>query len=152
MRIYEEAIVMSWKICKTVFYVAALVFMLFCGVRLIWISAKPVGPRIACDQPSASFGAVLANQFIHHTFTLTNTGDQDLVITDVKPGCGCTTTDIVHGIIPPHSKLDLSVEVNTSGKHGAQRMVILVSTNESKRSEFLLDLHGNVESPIAQSK
>jgi len=38
--------------------------------------------------------AIQAESLIEHTFTLLNTGDELLVISDVVPSCGCTTATL----------------------------------------------------------
>ena len=48
-------------------------------------------PLIAVDEPIYEFGEVLEGQFVTHVFTLTNSGDEPLEISQVRVTCGCTT-------------------------------------------------------------
>ena len=49
------------------------------------------GPMISFDARSYNFGKVIQGAMIRHEFVVSNAGDQTLRITDVHPGCGCTT-------------------------------------------------------------
>jgi hypothetical protein len=60
----------------------------------------PVGsvPRITIsdlnDKGTFDWGDIPADQTVEHTFKLTNTGNADLVITQVYASCGCTIPSI----------------------------------------------------------
>src|ERR1041385_8002204 len=54
-------------------------------------TAKPSGPQIEFDSLVYDFGKTNAGTLVKHDFIFTNTGTATLQITDVRPGCGCTT-------------------------------------------------------------
>src|SRR5216684_573294 len=53
--------------------------------------AQTADPRIVVDQTTYDFGKVESGQLVKHDFVFTNTGAALLEISDVRPGCGCTT-------------------------------------------------------------
>src|SRR6185295_1367672 len=54
-------------------------------------NANPNGPRAQFDATIFFFGNVAPTDKPQHDFIVTNTGKATLEITDVRPGCGCTT-------------------------------------------------------------
>src|SRR5436190_10300323 len=49
------------------------------------------GPRITFAEPRYDFGKVDSATMVKHEYIFTNTGNQTLEVTNVQPGCGCTT-------------------------------------------------------------
>ena len=49
------------------------------------------GAKIQFETPVYVFGKGQSGEPVKHTFIFTNTGNAELVLTDVHPGCGCTT-------------------------------------------------------------
>src|SRR2546426_11032047 len=54
-------------------------------------TTKPKGPHIDFAETSFDFQKVFPTDKPVHEFIFTNSGDAMLEISDVKPGCGCTT-------------------------------------------------------------
>jgi hypothetical protein len=50
-----------------------------------------VGPLIEFDHKDYNWGKVESGDLVKHVFTVTNTGTETLVISNVHPSCGCTT-------------------------------------------------------------
>lgn len=66
--------------------------------------AGPSGPRIKCAQEVFNFGYVPQDATVSHTYWLKNAGTEEVIITEIKPNCGCTR-------IPPS---DSSIAVGDS--------------------------------------
>src|SRR5262245_20732698 len=49
-------------------------------------------PKIVFLTPSFDFGKARTGDSVKHTLVFTNIGDATLEISNVRPGCGCTTT------------------------------------------------------------
>src|ERR1044071_6693305 len=58
-------------------------------------------PRIEFASRVFDFGKVSAGELVRHDFVFTNTGTASLEITDVRPGCGCTTAGPWDRQVPP---------------------------------------------------
>jgi hypothetical protein len=52
--------------------------------------SQVVGPKISTQQASYDFGSIPAGEKVSHDFIIYNTGDDTLVINDVRASCGCT--------------------------------------------------------------
>jgi hypothetical protein len=78
---------------------------------------------------------------------LRNTGKSNLMIYEVKPGCGCTTAPLSHDTIAPGDTASLSVTLNVAGNTSSIQKNIRISSNEPKSPRFLF-LKANVIHPI----
>src|ERR1700690_2625078 len=59
------------------------------------------GPMIQFESTMFDFGKVSVGEKVRHTYMLTNTGTETLLITNVHPGCHCTTAgDWTHKVEP----------------------------------------------------
>ena len=47
---------------------------------------KKKGPKLKVDQPTYDWGTMFQGELAAHTFKLSNIGDEDLTIVEVKPG------------------------------------------------------------------
>ena len=62
-------------------------------------------------------------------FDYVNNGEVDLVINQIKAGCGCTIPEWDRKPTPPGEKSSIKVVFNSSGKHGFQNINIAVMSN-----------------------
>lgn len=69
-------------------------------------------------------------------FEFTNTGKTDIVITNVKPTCGCTVADYTKTPIKPGGKGKVSATFNAASK-GAFTKTITVTTNAEEAPKSL---------------
>jgi len=96
----------------------------------------PEGPRLELVETSYDAGLVNAGASVSHEFIVRNTGDQDLHILKVKPGCGCTVVNFSR-VIPPGREGRVIMKVyysnNWSGKSVRQASVIESNDPRSKR-------------------
>ena len=67
----------------------------------------PDGPKIQFDESNYNFGTVMQGERLSHTFTFTNKGKKDLVISSVTATCGCTTSTPPRAPIRPGEKGEL---------------------------------------------
>jgi hypothetical protein len=118
---------------------------------LIWISGI-VGvistanllaePRIVCDQPTFDFGARDASEVVGHTFKLKNSGTTDLVISAIRPACGCTAANLTRQTIPPGESAELSTQLTLAGRSGELHKSILIESNDPANPAMQLTLVG----------
>lgn len=111
-------------------------------------SVALAAPEIATKQAEFDFGSVDNRQIIKHTFVLTNAGDEDLTISQVKPACGCTVTELSKKVLPPGESVDLNVQVTLKGMKGHQLKQITVESNDPQKPKLVLALRGEATSPI----
>ena len=122
-------------------------------MRLIFISGIVCGlgvssllaePRIVCDQPTIDFGSRDASEVVSHTFELKNTGTSDLVISAVRPACGCTTAQLDKSVIPPGETSKLGAQLSLAGRGGEIQKPILIESNDPANPALQLTFKGVV--------
>lgn len=100
-------------------------------------------PIIEFDQVEYDFGTITEGEKVSGVFKVTNAGKVDLLITDVKPSCGCTTPDYTKEAIAPGTSGEIKFEFNSAGRVGVQNKSITVKSNAEKLTE-IIRIKGNV--------
>lgn len=77
------------------------------------------------------------------TFTMTNTGDEPLVVSRVQTSCGCTTSSKPEGPIAPGESENLVVKYDTK-RVGPIRKSITVYSNAAEMPTATLHIKGRV--------
>lgn len=67
-------------------------------------------PRFSSNTESYSFGQIEWKQPVSVQYTITNTGNQPLVLTEVEPDCACSVAEWTQTPIAPGEKGTISVE------------------------------------------
>ncbi len=107
-----------------------LLFLAFLAAGLTALKAQQVGPNISWTEPTYNFGSVPeAGGKVSHKFEFTNTGNEALVITNVRPSCGCTTSDYTKEPIAPGAKGYVLASFDPNHRVGNQSKSITVTTN-----------------------
>lgn len=99
-------------------------------------------PRIVCDQPTFDFGSRDASEVVGHTFKLKNSGTTNLVISAIRPACGCTAANLTRQTIPPGESAELSTRLTLAGRSGELHKTILVESNDPANPAIKLVLVG----------
>lgn len=113
---------------------------LFMTGALAFASAQ----TISFDKTTFDYGNVKAGSDGHRFFTVKNTGDKPLIITEVKPSCGCTTPEWSKDPILPGKEAKIKVGYNT-GITGNFNKLIEVYSNDPANSRSVIYIKGNVE-------
>ncbi|OPC56978.1 DUF1573 domain-containing protein [Elizabethkingia miricola] len=98
---------------------------------------------LAISENNFNFGDVKKGDHVEHTYTVTNTGDKPLVISTVKPGCGCTAPEYTKDPILPGQKGKVTLKFDSSSFDGLQNKYAEVYTNTEK-SPVVLTFSANV--------
>lgn len=85
--------------------------------------------------------AIQTESQISHTFTLSNAGDELLVISDVLPSCGCTTAILETYELEPGQSVELPITIDTQGFHGLVLRVIDIFSNDPENPIFTLTMN-----------
>lgn len=111
-------------------------------------------PILSVDSADYDIGTVYQekNQSVSHTFQIKNTGDSTLVISDVKPSCGCTT--VGHdSIIKPGMTGKVSAAISTQNMYsGTFRKYVTIHSNAKNSPEFKVSLGGTLKNMVELSK
>jgi len=106
--------------------------------------AQQLGPNISWDNDKHDFGEILeANGKATYKFEFTNTGNEPLVITNVRPSCGCTSSDYTKEPVMPGVKGYVSATYNPLRRPGKFSKTITITTN-SESPTSVLRFTGNV--------
>lgn len=107
-----------------------LIVIAFFTLGFATSNAQQVGPNISWDASTHDFGDVKENGGkVTHKFTFTNTGNKPLVITNVRPSCGCTSSDYTKQPIAPGGKGYVSASFDPNRRVGKNSKSITVTSN-----------------------
>ncbi len=100
-----------------------------------------------------SFGSINMGETIQVKFRCKNTGDKPLVITNAKPGCGCTVADYTKEPIAPGKEGVVTAAFDSKKAHGGTvEKSIIVTTNTSNGKEHYLKFTGEVKGAPSNDK
>ena len=89
---------------------------------------------IEVSQPDFEFGRVAQGTSVSHTFWMKNTGDSNVFINDIKPGCGCTKAPFKAQDLAPGESTHVEL-IFSSGHYGS---------HVTKNAHILSNESGNV--------
>lgn len=125
-----------------------VIIIAVCGLLYLCFSFCVCGsediPRIHCDQPIFDFGTITNATTLTHQFKLSNTGNDDLVISRVRGSCGCSRAAVKEKRIPPGSTTRVEVVLDLKGRLGRERITIYVFSNDPGTPYLALRLQGKL--------
>jgi len=98
------------------------------GVEVVVSPGAASGPRLTFSDPILDFGSVSDTDEIQGAFPFTNTGSEALVITEIKPSCGCTTVELAKTRFEPGEGDSIELVWKPKG-FGPQAKSITVQSN-----------------------
>ena len=101
-------------------------------------------PLFFVEESTFDFGSVIEGTKVKHAFIVENHGDGVLDIEEVRPTCGCTTSDFSKKI-PPHGKGKIEVTFDSTGYQSSLAKNIIVMTNDPKNQTVTLTITGMAE-------
>lgn len=93
------------------------------------------GPKIVFKESSFDFGDINQGDVVEHVFDFENTGNEPLILSDVKTTCGCTAPSWPRQPIGPGESGKITVKFNSRGKVGMQNKIITVLSNAVNQRE-----------------
>ncbi|MDA3891760.1 MAG: DUF1573 domain-containing protein [Salinivirgaceae bacterium] len=104
--------------------------LMMVAVGMLTTTAQQIGPSISWDEPTYNFGDIKEDGGkVTHKFSFTNTGSEPLVITNVRPSCGCTSSDYTKEPVAAGAKGYVSASFNPLRRIGKNSKSITVTTN-----------------------
>lgn len=95
------------------------------------VSNEP-STSIALSESNFDFGKIKKGDKVEHVYEVTNTGKNPLVISEVKPGCGCTAPDFTKEPIMPGKKGKITLHFDSSNFDGNVQKYADVFANVEK--------------------
>ena len=84
------------------------------------------------------FGTISEGQKVEVSFRFRNTGATPLVITQVRPSCGCTIADQPKEPIAPGAESHITATFNSDGHPGVNRKTLFVTANTKGSQNYSL--------------
>lgn len=104
--------------------------------------SKPL-TNLVLSEDSFNFGDIKKGTEKDHTYQVTNTGKNPLIISAVKPGCGCTVPDYSKEPILPGKKGYITLKFDSSNFDGAIHKQAEIFANVEK-APIIISFSGNV--------
>ena len=99
---------------------------------------------IALSENNFDFGNIKKGDKVNHVYEVTNTGKNPLVISEVKPGCGCTAPEFTKDPILPGKKGKITLSFDSSSFDGSVQKYADVFANVEK-SPIKLTFNANIQ-------
>ena len=100
-------------------------------------------PILSFDSTEFDFGSLKEGDVVSHTFKFKNTGTSNLVITDVRASCGCTSPSWPKEIIKPGNSNSVVITYNSENREGIFNKGVTVFCN-AYPSNVVLKIQGMV--------
>lgn len=91
-----------------------------------------------------NFGSIKQGEKINLKFRCLNTGNKPLVLTNVRPGCGCTVADYSKEAILPNKEGWVTASFDSKRFCGEVHKSILAASNTSNDRERTLQFTGTI--------
>ena len=117
----------------------------------LYACSAAAAPAIEADKLIKSFGTVPEGKKAKTTFTLSNTGDEPLRITGVRPSCGCIAS-VYDTLIPPGESGAIESEITFGTFSGTFDKFLMVTSNAKETPTLRLTVRGTVTPIIGISE
>jgi len=102
------------------------------------------GPIITIDKEVHDYGTIPQNADGACIFTVTNTGNEPLIISRCKGSCGCTVPQCSADPIAPGAKSEISVVYDTK-RVGPINKSVTITSNATNEPTKVIRIKGTVE-------
>ena len=104
------------------------------------------GPKIQFVSLVHDYGTLEKGADGKCEFTFTNTGNEPLILSNVRASCGCTTPSWTQKPVMPGQQGTIDVKYNTNNVGGFTK-TITVTSNAVNNPRVQLKIKGNVKKP-----
>ncbi len=98
---------------------------------------KELLTKIQFEKTVHDFGTIHEGEVVTYRFKFKNVGDKPLIISKVKPSCGCTASDYSKDPVPPGEEGYIEVSFNSTGRIGKQNKTVEVFANTEPKVHVL---------------
>ena len=124
--------------------ISSLVIVLV-SLPVFFSLAQNEGPAIKFEKTSHDFGDIKeANGNVTYEFEFTNNGTSELIVQNVRPSCGCTTTGWTKEPVKPGAKGFISAVYNPKNRPGKFNKSLTIISNANP-PQMRIYIKGNVE-------
>ena len=98
--------------------------------------------EIKMDSDVVEFGDLKLNTQVTKIVKITNSGDQDLLISSVVGSCGCTVPEYPKTPIAPGKSADIKLNYSVGSQPGAFNKTVTITSNDKKGSRTIFRIKG----------
>ena len=111
--------------------------------------AAPKQSQIKWEQEMHDFGEIQKGKPVTYEFTFTNTTNETILITTVKPACGCTAANYTKTPVKPGEKGMVAATFNAAAAGQFQKSVTILTKEGDDDASKTLSFKGKVIDPAA---
>lgn len=112
----------------------------------------PAQSAIKWDQEMHDFGDIEKGKPATYEFSFTNTTKETILITNVRPACGCTAANYTKTPIKPGEKGMVAATFNAASGGMFQKSVTITTTENGAEAVKTLSFKGKVIDPASEKK
>lgn len=105
--------------------------------------SKPL-TTLVLSENHFDFGKIKKGESVKHVYEVTNTGSNPLIISNVKPACGCTAPEFTKDPILPGQRGQITLAFDSSSFEGVQNKQAEIYANTEK-APILLTFTADVQ-------
>jgi len=119
------------------------------------LAASPVDlgsikvPKAVVAEKVYDFGLLDPHVTVNHSFTVSNLGDADLLLTTGETSCKCTVGDLGSPIVPPGTSTEVTLTWNTGYQSAKYTQFASIHTNDPNVSSIQLSVSGTIKAELA---
>lgn len=83
------------------------------------------------------FGTIREGEVVKHLYKFKNVGTAPLIVSDVKPQCGCTATNWTKDPVQPGGSGEIEVQFDSNGRAGQNSKSTTVTANTKEGTAML---------------
>ncbi len=119
-------------------------YLFLCTLTVASVAAQQKGPNISWETENIDFGTIKEEDGkVTKQFNFTNTGSSPLVLTHVRPSCGCTSSNYTKEPILPGQSGYVEATFDPAHRPGKFNKSITVTTNTTP-ANTVVHFHGTV--------
>ncbi|NOR86506.1 MAG: DUF1573 domain-containing protein [Bacteroidales bacterium] len=103
-------------------------------------------PLVVFNKTTHDFGELIQGEIVSYNFSFTNTGNADLIISEVSSSCGCTVSEYPLDAIKPGDTKSIKAIFDSESRIGFQNKRITVLTNATP-AKYTLYIKAEISKP-----
>lgn len=124
------------------------IFLFILSLSAVSISETYAQPVAVIDNKSYDAGIVKPQTTVSHDYIITNQGDQDLILENVKTTCGCNAAIPSATTIVPNAIGIISAKMSTGSLDSKLSKSVILYTNDPNNKEIRMDIKAEVQNVL----